>query len=206
MRTQPKYAVLFDGGFVIQKLKKKLGRFPLAADIAQECNRIGSHDQLKDHGLLRAYFYHARPLSDQTTNPINGKTINLANSQLFNDSQRLLSSLELTPNFALRLGEAVSNGWRVGDAALKSLTKKQRPITPKDLVPDIKQKGVDLRIGLDIARLSLCHLVETIVVVTGDSDLVPAFKFARREGLRIFLDYLGHGVRRELKVHADILI
>ncbi len=30
----------------------------------------------------------------------------------------------------------------------------QRPIGPNDLVPHIEQKGVDLRIGLDIARLA----------------------------------------------------
>jgi len=51
---------------------------------------------------------------------------------------------------------------------------------------------VDLRICLDI-----------IVVVTGDSDLVPAIRFARREGVRILLDHMGHGVRRDLKAHAD---
>jgi len=38
----------------------------------------------------------------------------------------------------------------------------------------------------------------------GDSDLVSAMKFARREGLRVYLDTLGsHHVRPELKVHAD---
>jgi uncharacterized LabA/DUF88 family protein len=49
-------------------------------------------------------------------------------------------------------------------------------------------------------------MVDIIVVVTGDSDLVPAFRFARREGVRVFLDHMGHGVRRELKAHADIII
>lgn len=203
---QPKYAVLLDGGFVITKPKKKLKKFPTADDIVAVCNRIGDHDQLSEYDLLRAYFYHAPPLSEETQNPIDGSILKLGDSQLFRDSQSLLSTLELKPNFALRLGEAVSMGWRVGDQAMRSLTKKPRPIVPKDLVPDIKQKGVDLRIGLDIARLSLCHLVDIIVVVSGDSDLVPAFKFARREGLKIFLDYLEHGVRRELKVHADIII
>lgn len=203
---QPKYAILLDGGFVITKLKTKLQRFPMATDIKSECNRIGAHSELAGYSLLRVYFYHARPLSSKTTNPISTTTINLGLSQLFKDSQKLLSDLELTPNFALRLGETVSNGWRVGDRALKSLTKTPRTIASNDLIPDIQQKGVDLRIGLDIARLSLCHLVDTIVVVTGDSDLIPAFKFARREGLRIFLDYLNHGVRRDLKVHADVLI
>lgn len=50
------------------------------------------------------------------------------------------------------------------------------------------------------------QMVDIIVVVTGDSDLVPAFRFARREGVRVFLDHMGHGVRRELKAHADIII
>jgi uncharacterized LabA/DUF88 family protein len=203
---KPKYAVLLDGGFVITKLKKKLKKFPTADDIVAVCNRIGDHDQLSEYDLLRAYFYHAPPLSEETKNPIDGSILKLGSSQLFKDSQSLLSTLELKPNFALRLGEAVPMGWRVGNRALKSLTRTPRSIVPKDLVPDIKQKGVDLRIGLDIARLSLCHLVDIIVVVSGDSDLVPAFKFARREGLKIFLDYLEHGVRRELKVHADIVL
>jgi hypothetical protein len=45
--------------------------------------------------------------------------------------------------------------------------------------------------------------VQAIVVVTGDSDLAPAFSFARREAVRVILCRLGHGVRRELAVHAD---
>ena len=73
-------------------------------------------------------------------------------------------------------------------------------------MPDIQQKGVDLRIGLDISRLALRSLVNVAVVVTGDSDLIPAFKFARREGVRIYLDHMGHGIKRKLKVHSDLLL
>lgn len=76
----------------------------------------------------------------------------------------------------------------------------------RDLIPNIKQKGVDLRIGLDIARLSLLHLADIIVIMTGDSDLVPAFKFARREGLRVYLYHMGHGVHRDLKAHVDLVL
>lgn len=88
---------------------------------------------------------------------------------------------------------------------MRALSKAPRKLTATDLVPNIEQKGVDLRIGLDIARLALQHIVDVIVVVTGDSDLVPAFKFARREGIRIYLDHMGHGVKRELKVHTDLI-
>ncbi|MCY4470876.1 MAG: NYN domain-containing protein [Thiotrichales bacterium] len=73
-------------------------------------------------------------------------------------------------------------------------------------MPAIEQKGVDLRIGLDIARLALRDMVRALAVVTGDSDLVPAFKFACREGVRVYLDHPGHSVRPELKAHADIVI
>jgi uncharacterized LabA/DUF88 family protein len=120
--------------------------------------------------------------------------------------ESLLDTLELKPNFALRAGETVVRSWKIGDSAYKSMIKNQRVLQAKDLVPNITQKGVDLRIGLDIARLSLRQLVSTIVVVTGDSDLIPAFKFARREGLRIVLDAMGHSIRRDLKAHADITI
>jgi uncharacterized LabA/DUF88 family protein len=70
----------------------------------------------------------------------------------------------------------------------------------------MKQKGVDLRIGLDIALMSLKRLAEVIVLVTGDSDLVPAMKFARKEGVRVYLEAMGHAVRRELRVHADFVL
>jgi uncharacterized LabA/DUF88 family protein len=45
-----------------------------------------------------------------------------------------------------------------------------------------------------------------IVLVTGDSDFVPAMKFARREGAQLVLVTLGHGVRDSLGEHADIVV
>ncbi len=79
-----------------------------------------------------------------------------------------------------------------------------RPATGRSS-PEINQKGFDLRIGLDIARLSLTHRVEAIVVA-GGSDFVPAFKFARREGIQVYPDSLGRGTKRGLRVHADGVI
>jgi uncharacterized LabA/DUF88 family protein len=98
------------------------------------------------------------------------------------------------------------HGWQIKPSIQTQLFKHPRPLIASDLVPKFEQKGVDLRIGLDIARLALCHHVRTVVVVTGDSDFVPALKFARREGVRVYLDTMGHGVRRDLKAHADQII
>jgi len=61
-----------------------------------------------------------------------------------------------------------------------------------------------MKIGLDVAWLSSKQIVERIILVTADSDFVPAMKFARREGVQVVLVTMGHAlVKRELKVHAD---
>lgn len=202
----PLYAVLMDGGFVTKLLGKKLGRFPSAEDIETECKRIAAHPGLKGYDLLRIYFYDAPPATGVFTNPIDRSKLDLSKTERYQDAQALFDALELRSNFALRKGETVFHGWQVGSKALASVTKAPRPLTATDLIPNIEQKGVDLRIGLDIARLALKGLVRVVVVLTGDSDLVPAFKFARREGIRVYLDHLGHGVRRDLKVHADLIL
>ena len=116
----------------------------------------------------------------------------------------MIDSLELAEGIAVRLGETSVQGWKLGAKATANLGSRE--LKANDLVPDISQKGVDLRIGLDIARLSLGRFIDALVVVTGDSDLIPAFKFARREGIQVYLDHLGHGVKRELKVHTDGVI
>lgn len=71
-------------------------------------------------------------------------------------------------------------------------------------MPNVHQKGVDMRVGLDIASLTLKKQVDVIVLVTGDSDFIPAMKFARREGAQLFLVTLGHNVVDEMREHADL--
>jgi len=202
----PQYAILIDGGFITKKLRGKHGHHPSADEVVAECERIKKHSALKDCHLLRIYFYDAPPATATLENPIDKSKLNLGNTTIHSHYSSLLDTLELKPNFALRLGETVTHGWSIGKNALKDLTKNARALTARDLVPNIGQKGVDLRIGLDIARLSLRAHVQIIVVVTGDSDMVPAFTFARREGVRIYLDHMNHGVRRDLKAHVDLVL
>jgi len=63
-----------------------------------------------------------------------------------------------------------------------------------------------MRIGLDIASLTLKRHVDIVVLVSGDSDFVPAMKFARREGAQLFLVTFGHGVRPEMLEHSDLVL
>lgn len=155
--------------------------------------------------LLRKYFYHATPATGVITHPLDQTQLDLSATGIRSQHERLIAQLEMKPNFAVRLGETVAQDWRLGSKAIKSLTRHPRPVQANDFIPNIVQKGVDLRIVLDMARLALRDMVGVVVVITGDSDLIPAFKFVRREGVRVFLECMGHGVRWELKVHSDLV-
>jgi len=69
-----------------------------------------------------------------------------------------------------------------------------RDLRDSDFTPALQQKGVDMRIGLDIASITLKRQADAIIPVSGDADFVPAAKFARREGVRFILDPLWLGI------------
>lgn len=109
-------------------------------------------------------------------------------------------------NIAFRSGELSFDGWVISKIATKDILKTNRAFIDDDFTPDIKQKGVDIKIGLDVAWLSSKSIVERIVLVTADSDFVPSMKFARREGVQVILVTMGHMlVKNELKEHTDEL-
>jgi len=67
----------------------------------------------------------------------------------------------------------------------------------------VQQKGVDMRIGLDIASLAYKKQVDQIILIAGDSDFVPAAKLARREGIDFILDPMWATIRPDLHEHID---
>ena len=201
-------AVLLDGEFVKKALRGRLRRFPEPSDIMGEVERVLKTPSLRGHRLYRVFYYTADPLSGSTHHPLTGLKTEFATTPTFFRNSRLIDQIENKPDVAVRRGALVHQGWQLGHAAVKSLIAgTKQSVEPPDIVPKIRQKGVDMRIGLDIASLALKRLVSTIVLVTGDSDFVPAMKLARREGLRVLLDPLGSShVRPELKIHADRVI
>jgi uncharacterized LabA/DUF88 family protein len=78
-----------------------------------------------------------------------------------------------------------------------------RELSERDVDFGLRQKGVDMRIGLDIASMTLKRQVGTIILVTGDSDFVPAAKLARREGVEFLLDPLWQQVSDDPNEHVD---
>jgi uncharacterized LabA/DUF88 family protein len=117
-----------------------------------------------------------------------------------------MQDLAVLDSVALRSGELSFDGWLIKPVSVDQMLKTGRALAAADFEPDLKQKHVDMKIGLDIAWLASKNIVERIVLVTADSDFVPAMKFARREGVQVVLVTMGHTlVKRELKVHADEL-
>lgn len=206
---KPLYAILLDGGFLTKKLYAQHRRDATADDIVAECDRLRALDLVKEYELLRIYYYDATPAAGTVPQPVTRASYNLSTTDRYRKSQALFDTLVLKPHFALRMGEVnlSPEKWRIKPSVTKELVKTgPRPLTDSDFLPDLKQKGVDMRIGMDMARLCLRDMIRAVIVVTGDSDFVPAFKFVRREGVKVFLDPMGHNVRQELRQHSDVVI
>jgi uncharacterized LabA/DUF88 family protein len=169
MSFPARYAVLLDGGFLIRKLceRTRPRTFPAVTDIEAVANAIAAHSCVAGLTRLRVYFYHAHPATGVLRNPISGIETNLARTDVYRQHENLLEKLELRPDFALRLGNTSTREWKLGERALRSLLQSPRLIEPDDLIPNIEQKGVDLRIGLDIARLALTRSVQSIAFLDG---------------------------------------
>jgi uncharacterized LabA/DUF88 family protein len=119
----------------------------------------------------------------------------------------LFDGLRRRPNFAVRLGETIrERGWVMKEKTHKDLLNKRRAVddlTDDDFDVGIRQKAVDMRIGVDVTSLTLKRQVDTIILVAGDADFVPAAKLARREGVRVILDPLWKNVAPGLHEHID---
>lgn len=192
-----------DGGFLRHKLPMR--RQAGAAGISAFAAAVACLPCVTGMRLHRIYFYDSKPLQGSAPKPLGGGRAEFGSSVSAARNISVHAALSREPFFALRFGELFLEGWRLkGRVLRKSGTKIE--IGPEDLEPNIRQKGVDMRIGLDIASLTLKKQVDAIVLVTGDSDFIPAMKFARREGAQLILITLGHGIREGMREHADLVI
>ena len=109
---------------------------------------------------------------------------------------------------ALRLGEIPTAlvSWQLKPEAIERLIRGEidwSGVTDDDFRLNLRQKGVDMRIGVDIASLAYKRQITQIVLVSGDSDFVPAAKLARREGIDFVLDPMWSAIRPDLHEHID---
>ncbi len=206
-------AILVDLGFFLPRYRTLIegdaNPSHTAKQVATTLFRTAERHVAREHGeqLYRIFVYDCKPLDKKAHHPITGKAIDFSRTPLFTFRNDLHRELVCMRKVALRLGElAQDSRWIIRPDSLRRLLRKEiilDDLTEDDLRYHVTQKGVDIKFGIDIASLAYKRLVERIVLITGDSDFVPAAKLARREGLDVVLDPLWNHIAHSLHEHID---
>ncbi|MGP1458701.1 MAG: NYN domain-containing protein [Treponema sp.] len=216
-----KTAILVDGAYYRKLAKHYAGeKTPekRAAELLRYCNchlrnktPVISANGKKYFGhneLYRIFYYDCKPVDKKIYHPLIQKTIDLSKQPTYAWTTTFLEELKKKRKLALRLGflAAEEASYVINQKAVKKLFRGEITVTDineSDFQISIKQKGVDMKIGIDIASLAYKKQVEQIILIAGDSDFVPAAKLARREGIDFILDPMGKQINAELFEHID---
>lgn len=212
-------AIMVDGAFYQKRANILFGRPSPAGPVTAEdranelvkyCNRH-LHRDGEDCSLYRIFYYDCPPSEKIIYHPLTQRSVSLRGTPLYSWSKEFHSALASKRKVALRMGELLEStaGYSISADAVKKLCRKEIEVddlTEADFYLDIQQKGVDMKIGLDIASLAYKRLVDRVVLIAGDSDFVPAAKHARREGIDFILDPMWHTIKPSLNLHIDGLV
>ncbi len=203
-------AILVDGGFYRKRAKLLAGEKRPAERVKELFEYCLYHleDKNDKRYLYRIFYYDCPPSKKNIYNPITKNTINLGESELFTWTNEFFNELKTKRKVALRLGSLSENqlNYNIKPEVFKKLlrgTIKLEDLTLNDCKLNIEQKGVDMRIGIDISSLAFKKQVNQIILIAGDSDFVPASKQARREGIDFILDPMGNHIKDDLFEHID---
>lgn len=210
-----KTAILIDGGFYRKRAAHLWGKKSpqrRAAELIAYCNAHLKHEQRYDErGLYRIFYYDCPPLGKTVYHPLLKRGIDFRHSETFSWTNDFFEELRKQRKVALRLGELSDEyaSFSISSSALKDICSSQKSISElheDDFFVSFKQKGVDMRIGLDIASLAYKKQIDQIILIAGDSDFVPAAKLARREGIDFILDPMWANIKDSLFEHIDGLM
>lgn len=198
-------AVLVDGAFFIKRHRAIYGA-KTAYEVANDLKTIVRSHVRKDY-LYRILYYDCWPFEGDSQNPITRKTVSFKGTQTALFRKDLFEQLKKSRKVALRLGHLESTGrWHITHDRTKELLSGKvtvAQLTPDDVKLELRQKGVDMKLGVDIASLAHKKAVDKIVLICGDSDFVPATKLARREGIDVVLDPMWNFINPALHEHID---
>lgn len=207
-----KTAILVDGGFYRRRAQICLGE-KTAEERADELNNYCLRHLRHHHGsivsnLYRIFYYDCLPMDKKVYHPLLQQQIDFSRSNLRTWMYAFIGRLKKKRKFAIRLGKLADDQaqFLLREDAVRKLCRGA--LLPDELkehhfMLDVKQKGVDMKIGLDIASLAFKQQVDQIVLISGDSDFVPAAKLARREGIDFILDPLYNPIKPDLFEYID---
>lgn len=188
-----KTVLMVDGGYLRACAKVAGHNYdnPFIEAFAKAC-------PVPDEDLLRVLYYDSPQFRGTVQLPVSG-----GNTQ-FQANDKWLRDLAKLERFAVRRGTIGFRGWRPAKIPIAG----GAPLTDQDFTPIFEQKGVDMRIGLDIATFAERRSVDRILLVSGDTDMVPAMKHARKSGMEVVVLQLPAPTRalhELLFAHSDIV-
>lgn len=207
-------AILVDGGFYNRRAKAWWGDRPAeeSADILHRyctchLNHLESGVFVRDK-LYRIFYYDCPPMDRNVYHPLLRRDRSMKKEPLYTWMTAFQEELRSKRKVALRLGRLSDNGigYTLPIETVKKLCcgdRKVEDLTEADFYLNVQQKGVDMRIGLDIASMAYKRQVTKMILISGDSDFVSAAKLARREGIDFVLNPMGNHIHRELNEHID---
>jgi len=206
-----KTAILVDGGFYRRRAQSMLGEKSAKDRAVELSNYCMRHLFLHGHkisDLYRVFYYDCLPMTKKLYHPFLKRQIDYSKTPLYQWSIDFINELKSRRKFAIRLGKLADEQahFTIREAIIRKLCNKKLTLdelTENDFALNVSQKGVDMKIGLDIASLAYKKQVEQIILISGDSDFVPAAKLARREGIDFILDPLFNPVKPDLLEHID---
>ncbi len=169
-----KVSVLIDGGYLHKILKK----YNVHID-EKAIHTIVTSSLDKKEILHKIVYYDCRPYKFENEDT-NGE------DTTFEKNNQLLDTLAKQDQYVLRLGKLMFLG----------RNDKGHPL--------LVQKGVDIRIALDIARIIMVGKIDRLIIITGDTDLVPAMQMARSYDIQIVAINIEH-LAYDLYSHSDFV-
>lgn len=205
-------AILVDGGYYRVRSRDLWGnKIPSvrAQELFDYCMLHITEPQ-DPRELYRIFYYDCPPMTRTIRHPLTGNDMDystMAGTKWSNDFYRELSE---KPRTAMRMGELAETtaSFILKDNILSELLSGEKNISSlqeSDFRVDVKQKGVDMRVGLDVASLAYEKHVNQIILIAGDSDFLPAIKMARKNGINFILDPMKQKPKHSMIEHVDMI-
>lgn len=205
-----KTAILVDGGYYRKRALNLWGK-KTATERANELYAycmLHISEPTEPRDLYRIFYYDCPPMRGSVEHPLTKEKINFASMPNTKWSDEFHKALLKKRKLAMRRGELAESQayYYLKPESLSDVLSQKKSLTElteDDFRLDVKQKGVDMRIGLDVASLAYGKYVDQIVLIAGDSDFIPVAKMARRSGIDFILDPMNQNIKQKLSEHID---
>ena len=203
-------AILVDGGYYRKRAKELWGKRSAqerADEIFKYC-MLHISEPKEPRDLYRIFYYDCPPMTRIMKHPLTGEEINFSTGSGTKWANELFAALATKRKIAIRRGELAENvaNYNLKPGVTEELLSGKLTLNELDkshFQLDVKQKGVDMRIGLDAAAIAYGRYVDQIVLIAGDSDFLPVAKMARRNGIDFILDPMRQIPKKNLQEHID---